>query len=77
MPARDVDAIFFVGKAPLIEFEDGLFRVSYDIGKHARFEVVMRPKLFMEAMLLAQEATAKWRLEGCPTDNVRRIGKRS
>lgn len=77
MPASGpFDATFFIGKVPDIEFEDGLFLVSYEIGKQARAKVVMRPAVFAQAMLLAEEAISKWRLEGLEGSNVSPLRKR-
>jgi hypothetical protein len=50
VPARDLDAIFFVPDGPEIRFEDGLFHVCYVIGKQARFEIVLTPKAFLVAL---------------------------
>lgn len=62
MPTRDLDAVFFVGCVPEISFDDGMFHVGYAVGRRARFEIVMRPSTFNQAMLLAEEARAKWQL---------------
>jgi hypothetical protein len=68
VPNRDFDAIFFVTKAPSVEYKDGLFHICYDIGKHASFEVVMPPKAFVKARLLGSEVLAKWQLHDSTDD---------
>lgn len=75
VPAREFDATFFIGTTPDIEFDDGLFLVTYEIGKQARAKVVMRPSVFLKAMLLAEGAIAKWRLDEMPSNNVTAIRK--
>ena len=75
MPTRSLDACFFIKTTPDILYEDGLFKVGYQIGKDAYFEVCLPPKVFNEAMLCAAEAHAKWRMDGLPSDNVSPIKK--
>lgn len=75
MPNRMVDAVFFIGMVPIIRYEDGLFKIGYNIGKQAFFEIVMRPKIFTDAMLLANEEMAKCRLESVGS-NVAQFGRK-
>jgi hypothetical protein len=63
MPARDLDAVFFVSDCPEIAFRDGLFHIGYDIGKNARFEVVLSPSTYLKALRCANELAAKWQVE--------------
>ena len=76
MPARDLDAIFFIDRVPNVSFEDGLFRICYDIGKNARFEIVMRPAVFQQARMLVAEAVAKWQCETLGSENVAMFRRR-
>jgi len=48
MPAHDLDAIFYVEKPPRVEFRDGMFRICFDIGKRASFELAMSPNTFLK-----------------------------
>jgi hypothetical protein len=69
MPARDLDAVFYAGDVPRVEYRDGMFHVSYNI-RNCYFEFVMPPHVFTNAVLLAEDAVAKWRLDQTPRDNV-------
>jgi hypothetical protein len=72
MPARSLDAVFFIDAAPTITFADGLFHVGYGVGKiHAEF--VMLPKIFAKAMLLAESAQAQCQYSSLARNNVTKI----
>lgn len=76
MPTSNLDAIFFISTAPVIEYGDGLFHVRYKIGRNANFEIVMPPRVFMAARVYGSEIIAKWRLgELCDETNVVGIRK--
>lgn len=75
MPARDFDAIFYVKHAPDIRREDGLFHIGYDIGKNARFEVVLTPATFQKALRAARLASDEFHENTGKVVNVAR-GKR-
>lgn len=77
MATRDLDAVFYVANAPRVEFHDGMFHISYSIGRNAVFEIVMPPRVFLKTRLLGAELVSKWRLGELPDEtNVRHIGKR-
>ena len=73
MAERDFEGVFFIQRAPKIEFRDGLFHVCYDIGKRAIFEVVMQPKTFAAARLASAAELAKWQYDTLDKGNVRQI----
>jgi hypothetical protein len=50
MAAHDLDAVFFVQSSPEIELREGMFYVCYEIGRSARFEVVLPPHVFLKAL---------------------------
>lgn len=55
MAVRDLDAVFFVQHPPVLELVDGMFHVCYDIGKSARFEIVLPPSAFFKALRQANK----------------------
>lgn len=58
----DLDGVFWVAKAPVIEFREGNFHVCYKIGKRTSFEVVLSPSNYLKALRIANEAAAKWQV---------------
>lgn len=44
----DFEAVFYVSRPPNVEFRDGLFHISFGIGRSAHFEVVMSPNTFIK-----------------------------
>lgn len=76
VPASGLDAVFFVDCVPDVVFVDGLFHVTYEIGRDARLEVVMLPAIFAKAMLLANEANAQWQFGTMDAGNVTQIRRR-
>lgn len=53
-----LDAILFIREVPRITYEDGLFHVSYSVGK-VRAEFVMHPRIFFTAIAEAVEVSRK------------------
>lgn len=52
-----------VEEAPRFEFKNGLFYITGELGTRA-----MRPATFLQTLLLAEEAYAKWRLAALASD---------
>jgi hypothetical protein len=50
MPARNLNAVFYVSQPPTLELRDGLFHVCFDIGDEYKFQVVMPPSAFFSAL---------------------------
>jgi hypothetical protein len=69
----DLDCVFYIGKTPTIDFRDGMFHICYEIGRHARFEIVLSPQTFRRGMALAEDAMAKARYGDLPSNNVTRL----
>lgn len=44
----DFEAVFYVSRPPSVEFRDGLFHISFGIGRSAQFEIVMSPHTFIK-----------------------------
>jgi hypothetical protein len=59
MPEK-LDAVFFVGEPPDIEYRDGLFYLRTQVGEY-RFERVMQPSTFARAVWRAEQALALFR----------------
>lgn len=59
MPHR-LDAVYFSGVSPDIEFRDDAFHVRYKIGSYS-FEVALPPKAFFAALAKALEASREFR----------------
>lgn len=72
MPS-DLDAVFYIQTPPRVSLEDGMFRVSFDVGKRATFELVMSPATFLKMRAKSAEVVAKWQLDDL--DKVKKIGR--
>lgn len=70
---NDLDAIFYIQKPPTVSFSDGMFRVCFDIGKRASFELVMSPNTFLKMRKISGEVAAKWQVGDL--DKVAKIGR--
>lgn len=57
---HNLDCVFFVERGPSIEFRDGLFHICYEVGRSARFEVVLAPSAYFPALAEAVEAGRKF-----------------
>lgn len=71
MPLPALDASFFVEEPPEFEFHDGLFHITTKIGG-CRFERVMRPSVFFEAIAKAVDTSRKYRGRGAVVSIVPR-----
>ena len=69
MPARDLDAVFYSGDTPGVEYREGHFHVCYSI-RNCYFEFVMPPHVFVTALVAAEEARAMWQLDMLDKSNV-------
>jgi hypothetical protein len=56
MPASSLDCSFYIREVPDTSFEDGVFRVSYAIGKQARLDVALPPNVFLKALRAGNRA---------------------
>ena len=50
MPARNLDAVFYVETPPVLELRDGLIHVSFAISKACQLEVVLPKRTFLTAL---------------------------
>ena len=64
MAAHDLDAVFFVQSSPAIELREGMFYVCYEIGRSARFEVVLPPHVFLKALKRANQVSDEFHESG-------------
>lgn len=55
MPAN-IDAVFYCRTVPQILVEDGHFHICYDVGRNARFEIVLPPHVYFKALKRANQA---------------------
>lgn len=76
MPARDLDAVFYAGEVPGIDYRDGHFHVSYCI-RQCYFEFVLPPHVFVKGLVAAEEARAIWQLEMLDKSNVTPMRRKS
>jgi len=50
MPARNLDAVFYVETPPHLELRDGLVHVTFSISKACNLEVVLPKRAFLKAL---------------------------
>lgn len=72
MPNRSLDAVFYIKEPPAVCFEDGLFKVTFQVGVEARFELVMSPNNFLKMRRIAGRAVARFH---AGEDNIVALGK--
>jgi hypothetical protein len=60
----DLDCVFYVSRAPEITFSEGMFHISYEIGREARFEIVLSPHTFLLTRRRAAAAEAEFHAHG-------------
>jgi hypothetical protein len=56
----DLDCVFYISKAPRITFGGGMFHICFEIGRQARFEVVLSPHVYLTARRRADKAIAEF-----------------
>jgi hypothetical protein len=71
MAERDFDAVFYVKKAPVIRFENGMFTICYIVGR-AQFEFAMQPSVWRHTRREADRADKEFEDAKRPITQIRR-----